>query len=75
MEPYSQISKENDFEVMFLYNAKPSSKCENTIICRCLVPQSLLLSYSFLNKLVLKYILAKQGIQERGKHRIQKQWA
>lgn len=73
MEPCSEISKENDFEVRFLYwyNAEPS-KCENTIICRCLDPQRLLLSYSFLNKLVLKYILAKQGIQERGKHRIQK---
>lgn len=71
MESYSEISKENDFEVRFLYNAKPS-KCENTIICRCFDPQRLLLSYSFLNKLVLKYILAKQGIQERGKHRIQK---
>lgn len=60
MEQYSQISKENDFEIRILYMAKPSSKCEDTIILRFPVTQSLLPLYSFLRKLVWKYILAKQ---------------
>lgn len=71
MEEYSQSCKENDFEDRIQYTAKPSSKCENTIILIFLMAQSLLPSYPLLKKLYSSK--TNKGFR-RGKHEVQKQW-